>query len=92
MFSTKITLFLLRVLIVKCASPMIAFFLYFIENFNQGEDQGPVTAASYEVSKIIDHSFVDSLSDVEKMQFLEKSWRPPPYSKLDKQVINLACV
>ena len=66
MFSAKITLFLLRLLIVKCASPMIAFRLYFIENFNQGKDQGPVTAAPYEVSKIIDHAFVDSLSDAEK--------------------------
>ena len=69
---------------------MITFFLYFIENFNQGEGQGPVTAAPYEVSKIIDHAFVDSLSDAEKMQFLEKSWRPPPNSILDKQVINRA--
>ena len=67
MFSAKNTLFLLRLLIiVKCASPMITFFLYFIANFNQGEDQGPVTAAPYEVSKIIDHAFVDSLSDAEK--------------------------
>ena len=90
MFSAKITLFLLHLLIVKCASPMITFFLYFIENFNQGEDQGPVTAAPYEVSKIIDHAFVDSLGDAEKMQFLEKSWRPPPNSILDKQAINRA--
>ena len=73
-----------------CHRPIITFFLYFIENFNQGEDQGPVTAAPYEVSKIIDHAFVDSLSDAEKVQFLEKSWRPPPNSILDKQVINRA--
>ena len=59
-------------------------FLYFIPNFNQGEDQGPVTAVSYKVSKIIDHAFVDSLSNAEKMPFLEKSWRPPPNSILDK--------
>ena len=52
---------------------MIAFFLYFTENFNQGEDQGPVTAAPYEVSKIINHAFVDSLSDAEKEQLLEKT-------------------
>ena len=52
---------------------MITFFLYFIENFNQGEDKGPVTAAPYEVSKIIDHAFVDSLSNAEKMQFLKKA-------------------
>ena len=90
MILKKITLSLLRLLIVKCTSPMITFFLYFIENFNQGEHQGPVTAAPYEVSKIIDHAFVDSLSDAEKMQFLEKSWRPPPNSILDKQVINHA--
>ena len=30
--------------------------------------------APYEVSKIIDHAFVDSLSDAEKVHFLEKSW------------------
>ncbi|KAK2558879.1 Zinc finger MYM-type protein 1, partial [Acropora cervicornis] len=52
--------------------------------------QGPVTAAPYEVSKIINHAFVDSLSDAEKVQFLEKSWRPLPNSILDKQVINCA--
>ena len=90
MILKKITLSLLHLLIVKCTSPMITFFLYFIENFNQGKDQGPVTAAPYEVSKIIDHAFVDSLSDAEKMQFLEKSWRPPPNSILDKQLINRA--
>ena len=66
-------MFLLRLLVVKCASPMITLFLYFIENFNQGKDQGSVTAAPYEVSKSIDHAFVDSLSDAEKMEFLEKS-------------------
>ena len=63
---SKDYIFLLRLLIAKCASLMITFFLYLIENFNQGEDQGPVTAAPYEVSKIIDHAFVDSLSDTKK--------------------------
>ena len=51
---------------------MITFFLYFIENSNQGEDQGPVIAP-YDVSKVIDHKFVETLSDAEKLQFLEKS-------------------
>ena len=91
MFSAKFTLLLLRLLIVKCVSPANNYlFPIFHRKLYQGEDQGPVTAAPYEVSKIIDHAFVDSQSDAEKVQFLEKSWRPPPNSILDKQVINRA--
>ena len=84
MFSATITLFLLRLLIAKCALPMITFFLYFIENFNQRKDQGPVTAARYEVNKIINHAFVDSLSDTEK----KKAGDLRPNSILDKQVVR----
>ena len=68
----RFTSFLLLLFLEKLVSPMITFFLYFIENSNQGEDQGPVIAP-YDVSKIIDLKFVETLSDAEKCSSLKKA-------------------